>query len=216
VSRDQLDNAVNAVKVASANVSVARRQLELTLAGAWVYDIRNQEHQYQALLKSAAAAKALLGKYTINAPVDGVVLSIHTAIGSYVSPQGVFGTYTQGYNPTVVMGGSETYLQVRCYVDEILVHRLGEPGQIIGQMFIRGTTISAPLEFVRIQPYVTPKIQLSDQRLERVDVRVLPVIFKFEKPKGVNLFPGQLVDVYLGERQERKQLSQLPGKSGKG
>ena len=35
--------------------------------------------------------------------------------------------------------------------------------------------------------------------MERVDVRVLPIIFKVEKPKDVNLFPGELVDVYIGE-----------------
>jgi HlyD family secretion protein len=50
-----------------------------------------------------------------------------------------------------------------------------------------------------VQPIVSPKIELSDQRQERVDVRVLPIIFKVEKPKGVNLYPGELVDVYLGE-----------------
>jgi HlyD family secretion protein len=58
-----------------------------------------------------------------------------------------------------------------------------------------------PLEFVRVQPYVSPKVQLSDQRTERVDVRVLPIIFKFEKPKDIAMYPGQLVDVYIEEPQ---------------
>jgi HlyD family secretion protein len=50
-----------------------------------------------------------------------------------------------------------------------------------------------------VQPYVSPKIELSDQRQERVDVRVLPVIFKIEKPANVNLYSGELVDVYIGD-----------------
>ena len=66
-------------------------------------------------------------------------------------------------------------------------------------MFIRGTDTRLPLTFARIQPYISPKIELSDGRLERVDVRVLPVIFRFENPKGLALYPGQLVDVYVGE-----------------
>jgi HlyD family secretion protein len=49
-----------------------------------------------------------------------------------------------------------------------------------------------------MQPYVIPKIQLSDQRTERVDVRVLPLLFKFSPLPGVNVYPGQLVDVYVG------------------
>lgn len=200
VSRDILDNATNAVSLAQANLEVARRQYELTKAGAWVYDIRNQESQYTALQKAFAASSALLDKYTIKAPVDGVVLSVKAAVGSYISPQGAYGTYTQGFNPVLVMGSAQGFLGVRCYVDEILVHRLPQPSKMKAQMFIRGTNINVPLEFVRVQPYVSPKIQLSDQRTERVDVRVLPVIFRFQRPRSVNLYPGQLVDVYLGER----------------
>ncbi|MEO6824932.1 MAG: hypothetical protein ABI167_09485 [Nitrosospira sp.] len=66
-------------------------------------------------------------------------------------------------------------------------------------MFIRGTNIRIPLEYIRLQPYVSPKIQLSNQRTERVDLRELPVLFRFEKPKDVQVYPGQLVDVYIGE-----------------
>jgi HlyD family secretion protein len=53
---------------------------------------------------------------------------------------------------------------------------------------------------VRVQPYVSPKIQLSNERTERVDLRVLPVIFRFERPKDANVYPGQLVDVYVQEK----------------
>jgi HlyD family secretion protein len=98
----------------------------------------------------------------------------------------------------VLVLGSPHYLNVRCYVDEILVPRLPSPGQMKAQMTVRGSTVKIPLTYVRMQPFVSPKIELSDQRLERVDVRVLPVIFRIEKPKDVNLYPGLLVDVYIG------------------
>jgi HlyD family secretion protein len=98
------------------------------------------------------------------------------------------------------MGASEEYISVRCYIDEILIHRLGPEAQMRARMFIRGTNISVPLEYVRVQPYVSPKIELSDERLERVDVRVLPVIFRFVKPTNFTVYPGQLVDVYIAEK----------------
>ena len=200
VSKDALDNAENAVKVAKANLGVVQRQYELTKAGAWIYDIRNQEKQYNALSKAFTASNALLDKYTIKAPIDGVVLSINSAVGGYISSQGSYGTYTQDLNPVIVMGSSENYIGVRCYIDEILLHRLPQGAQMKAQMFIRGTNINIPLEFVRVQPYVSPKIELSNQRTERVDVRVLPVIFRFEKPKDIHLYPGQMVDVYIAEK----------------
>ncbi|MBL6750072.1 MAG: efflux RND transporter periplasmic adaptor subunit [Nevskia sp.] len=205
VSRDALDTARNSAEAARRNLQVAQRQYELTRAGAWSYDIRNQEKQYQALLGAYNSSKALLDKYTVVAPADGVVLSVATAVGSYVSPaQGSYNSYTQGSGPAIVMGHPQGEQQVRCYIDEILVHRLPRDGAIKAQMFVRGTGISVPLQFVRIQPYVSPKIELSDQRTERVDVRVLPVIFKFAAPGQVDLYPGQLVDVFIGEPDGKK------------
>ncbi len=196
VSRDALDNAINAERVARGNLAVAQRQLELTRAGAWVYDIRNQERQLDALQKAAAASAALLNKYAVRAPMDGVVMSINTAVGAYVSPQGTYDAYTQGNTPLAVMGSGQGRLAVRVYLDEILVNRL-PAGTVEARMTLRGTDISIPLEYVRTQPYVSPKIQLSDQRTERVDVRVLPLVFRFERPANVMVYPGQLVDVYL-------------------
>ena len=200
VSRDALDNAVNAFKVASANAEMVTRQYELTRAGAWSYDIKNQERQHEALVRALAGSSALLAKYTIKAPADGVVLSVQAAVGTYVSPQGAYDTYTQGFVPVLVMGAANGRLDVRCYVDEILIPRLPPAAGIHAQMFIRGTDTRIPLEFVRVQPYVSPKIQLSNQRLEKVDQRVLPVIFRFEPPPGVSIYPGELVDVYIGDK----------------
>ena len=96
VSKDALDGAINAAAVAKANLEVAKKQYELTKAGAWVYDIRNQERQQHALEKAYASSSALLGKYTLRAPRDGIVLSINTIVGNYASPQGSYDTYTQG------------------------------------------------------------------------------------------------------------------------
>jgi HlyD family secretion protein len=200
VSKDTMDNAENAVKVAKANLGVVERQFELIKAGAWSYDIQNQEKQYNALSKAYMASNALLAKYSITAPADGVILSINASVGSYISSQGAYGTYTQGFGPVLVMGSSEAYMGVRCYIDEILIHRLPQASKMNARMFIRGTEISIPLEYVRVQPYVSPKVELSSQRTERVDVRVLPVIFRFERPKDLPVYPGQLVDVYIGEK----------------
>jgi len=199
VSKDALDSAINAEAVAQANLEVARRQRDLTKAGAWIFDIRNQERQYNALEKAYRASSALLSKYTLNAPSDGIVMSVNTIVGSYVSPQGSYNSYTQGMDPVLVLGTPQTNLHVRCYIDEILVPRLPVPSKIKAQMSVRGSNVKVPLDYVRVQPFVSPKIELSDERQERVDVRVLPIIFKFEKPKDLNLYPGELVDVYIGD-----------------
>jgi HlyD family secretion protein len=199
VSKDALDTANNAVAQAKSNLTVAQKQYELIKAGAWGYDITNQEHQYNALREAYLSSSALLAKYTLRAAHDGVILSINAAAGDYVSPQGNYDSYTQGPDPALVLGAPQTALHVRCYVDEILVPRIPPTAALKAQMAIRGASIRIPLEYVRTQPYVSPKIELSDQRQERVDVRVLPIIFRFDKPQEVNLYPGELVDVYIGK-----------------
>jgi len=200
VSRDVLDNARNAQKIAATNLEVVGRQYELIKAGAWSYDIENQQKQAIAAERAYGAAAALLAKYTIKAPADGIVRSIQAAVGSYVSPQGAYDSYTQGMDPLIVMGAPDDQMQVRAYIDEILIDRLADPANLTAEMFIRGTDKHVALKFLRTQPFVSPKIELSDERQELVDVRVLPVIFRFANPKNLNVYPGELVDVYVSAK----------------
>jgi HlyD family secretion protein len=200
ISKNVLDTAQDAVSQAAAALDVAQKQYELTKAGAWSYDIDNQEKLYEALKQAYQAANALLAKYSVKAPGTGVVLAVNATTGSYVSSQGAYNPYTELFDPLVIMGAPQDYLAVRCYVDEILVSRLPSPWHIHAQMSIRGSyTNQVPLEFVRVQPYVSPKIELSNQRQEQVDLRVLPVIFRFQK-KDAPVYPGQLVDVFIGQQ----------------
>ena len=199
ISKDALDTARNTAEVAKASLAVAKKQCDLTKAGAWSYDIKNQERQYNALQKSFLASSTLLSKYMLRAPRDGIVLSINPAVGSFVSPQGAYETYTQGMLPVLVVGSSQASLNVRCYVDEILVPRLPPASEMKAQMSIRGSNVKLALDYVRTQPLVSPKIELSDQRTERVDVRVLPIIFRVKNSEKMNLYPGQLVDVYIDQ-----------------
>ena len=134
ISKDVVDISRDNAEQASSALDVARKQYELTKAGAWVYDIANQEKQHEALKQSYLAANALLVKYSVRAQADGVVMSINSSVGSYVSPLGAYDTYTQGLDPLVVMGTPQGYLEVRCYVDEILIARLPSPEHIVAQI----------------------------------------------------------------------------------
>ena len=199
ISRNMLDMAEDTVKQADAALDVARKQYDLTKAGAWSYDIAYQEKQYEALKQAYQAANALLKYYFVKAPVDGVVLAVNAAVGGYVSSLGDYDTYTELYDPVLILCGPQDYMQVRCFVDEILVSKLPTVWHMQAEMQIMGTDIKVPLEFVRVQPYVSPKIELSNEKQEQVDLRVLPVIFRFEK-RDAPVYPGQMVDVFIGQK----------------
>lgn len=173
VSKNSLDNAKNAVIAASESLKAAESQ--------------------------AAADAATLAKCTVYSPIDGVVLRVMAAVGDYASGDvGTFDPYTQGFLPVVTVGEETQYLQVRVYVDELLTPQLPQAEALEAMLFVRGmNNKSIPLSFEYIQPSTIPNIQLSDNRNERVDVRVLPIVFRFDRPKDITLYPGQLVDVYI-------------------
>ncbi len=172
ISRNTLDNAINSVKIAQQNVYVTMGQYK--------------------------SDEALWAKYIVRTTTEGIVFRVVVAKGSYTSPQGNYDSYTQSFLPAVQMGVITPYLQVRCYVDEILTPRLPQSKQLLATLFVRGlNNYGIPLQFLSIQPFTIPNIELSDERNERVDVRVLPIIFRFTKPSDINIFPGQLVDIYI-------------------
>jgi HlyD family secretion protein len=192
-------------ELAAANLKVASDQYDKRRAS---YDADPKsvskdvlDTAEDAVIQAAAALKAataLLQYYSVKAPIDGVMLAVNATVGGYVSSQGDYDTYTELFDPLVIMSGPQDYMDVRCYVDEILVSRLPSHWHIQAQMQITGTDIKVPLEFVRVQPYISPKIELSNEKQEQVDLRVLPVIFRFEK-KDAPVYPGQMVDVFIGQ-----------------
>jgi HlyD family secretion protein len=202
-----IDDSVQraSTELAAANLKVARDQYDKRLAA---YDadpksvskdvLDTAEDTVNQATAALKAANALLQYYSVKAPIDGVVLAVNATVGGYVSSQGDYDTYTELFDPLVIMSSPQAYMQVRCYVDEILVSRLPSHWHIQAQMQITGTDIKVPLEFVRVQPYISPKIELSNEKQEQVDLRVLPVIFRFEK-KDAPVYPGQMVDVFIGQ-----------------
>jgi hypothetical protein len=60
--------------------------------------------------------------------------------------------------------------------------------------------LKIPLKFVRIEPYVVPKRSLTGDSLERVDTRVLQIVYAFDRPE-FPVYVGQQVDVFIQRPQ---------------
>ena len=80
-------------------------------------------------------------------------------------------------------------------VDENDISRFQQ--DLAGKAITRGANKrEVSLKFVRVEPYVVAKKSLTGSGTERVDTRVLHVIYAIET-KYANLYVGQQVDVYL-------------------
>jgi HlyD family secretion protein len=141
ISKDALDNAINAAAVAKTNLDVAQKQHDLTKAGAWIFDIRNQERQYNALDKSYRSSSALLSKIYASGTYGWSSALHHRNRRKLCIATGLLRKLHQAMNPVLVLGTPHTNLQVRCYIDEIPVPRLPSPSQIKAEMSIRGSKV---------------------------------------------------------------------------
>ena len=133
------------------------------------------------------AIQTTLDRMTIRSPLNGTVLQSKARVGEFASAQVMT-------SPLMIVGTTSP-LAVRVDVDENDAWRV-EAGKN-AQGILRGNTqVTFPLAFVRFEPYVVPKRSLTGESTERVDTRVLQVIYSFDK-KDLPIFVGQLVDVYI-------------------
>ncbi|MEW6544678.1 MAG: efflux RND transporter periplasmic adaptor subunit [Nitrospirota bacterium] len=130
--------------------------------------------------------RVLLDRLTVRAPRAGAVLQVNVRAGEYA---------TLGAAEPLLLLGETQQLQVRADVDEVNAP-LVKPGAP-GVAYLKGLTEHAiPLSFVRIEPYIVPKKSLTGDNTERVDTRVLQVIYRFPRP-SFPVYAGQQLDVFI-------------------
>jgi len=173
-------------------------------------DIQRKWHEVEGAKRALIRAKAdvrlartqrdeagiLLERLTVRAPRSGTILQVNIRAGEYAM--------VGAQDPYILLGDTES-LQVRADIDEVNAPLVKPNSPAVA--YLKGSTEqSIPLRFTRIEPYIVPKQSLTGDNRERVDTRVLQVIYQFEKP----VFPvyvGQQVDVFI----ERPQVSKAQG-----
>jgi len=202
--KQQIEVQASIVKAAEAATEKAKDQYDrwssLKDTGAVSEsDLKNYELAVKEAVANLNTARnqltqleIMFRRYQINSPIDGTVLQVNVRKGEFV---------VAGQKAPIVVGNIEQ-LQIRCDVDEQLATRIrdGLPakGYLKGESTKVGSSERAiPLKFVRIEPFVIPKVSLTGASVERVDTRVLQVIYQFDRPADRTIFVGQQMDVYI-------------------
>lgn len=176
-----------AYQAAQARLNEAKAQLALLKAGAWGPDLaiaRSEAAQAEAQVKQI---RTDIDRLTMTAPLDGIILQKKVRIGQFAQ----CGPTSE---PLMVMGGGN-YLNIRADIDEADAWRVRPGTQAVA--YVRGDTREKmPLEFVRFEPYVVPKKSLTGDSTERVDTRVLQVVYRISDDKAP-VYVGQQMDVYI-------------------
>ncbi len=170
VSRAEVIRAEGEANAAKSRLALAQARLEAANA-------------------AAGAARTELGRLTVRAPIAGEVLAVNIRKGEYVSTMG--GAQSQPF----IQMGQTIPLHIRVDIDESDATRvdLGKPA-VVSPRGAAEQQVSA--RFVRAEPLVVPKRSLTNSSQERVDVRVLQVIYELPDSKGL-FRVGQQIDAFI-------------------
>lgn len=174
---------------------------------------RNAELLAQAKVDSAKAAMAVaeaelkatrmtIERLTVRAPVACEVLQVNIRPGEYAQA-GVLST------PLMLLGNLDL-LYVRVDIDENDAWRFRPETKAVASM--RGNReLKADLSFVRVEPFVTAKKSLTGSSTERVDTRVLQVLYSFPR-QALPAYVGQQMDVFIEAPDILTTVSPAEGK----
>jgi HlyD family secretion protein len=170
---------------------MANRRFDVGIDKAILASAEAQVEQTKTQITSAEAQvgqiKAQIELHTIRAPVSGRILQMKTRLGEYAQT-GVLST------PLMLLG-DDTRLHVRVDIDENDAWRFQPCASAVTS--VRGNPeLKTPLQYVRTDPDVIPKVMLTGDTTQRTDTRVLQVVYSFD-PGSLPVYVGQLTDVFI-------------------
>ena len=189
IRAEDLERRRRAVQIAAAKLDESKTSLHLLKSGTWSKDIGVAKAEVRQAASQMERVRADLDRLTVLAPIAGEILQCKVRVGEYAAA----GPLVQ---PLILMG-SVDQLHIRAEVDERDAGRVKPDARVIAS--VRGDARQQfPLRFVSFEPFVVPKKNLTDNATERVDTRVLQVIYALDK--GTPVLAGQQMDVLIEAR----------------
>lgn len=210
--RAQLLLAAAKIKEIAERLAQAKSQFELAnrvsdKRAISVEEINNRRFAVKLAEAALASAKAQveqiqmdIERHIVRAFVPGRILQNRMRIGEFV----------QGGTPGTasMLLGNDDRLFVRADIDENDAWRVQPGARAVA--FVRGNpALQTALKFERVDPYVLPKTSLTGGSAERVDTRVLQVIYSFDHAT-LPVYVGQQVDVFVESKVSESSNGTLP------
>lgn len=206
------DLAVRNTKVLEAGANLQDLKAQLTIAenvkdsrAISIDDLNKRRYAVQAAearLANARAevdsAKVDIDLLTVRAPITCEILQVNIRPGEF-APSGVTA------QPLILLGNLDR-LHVRVDIDENDAWRFSKESPAVA--YIRGNSdLKVGMRFEYMEHYVVPKKSLTGESTERVDTRVMQVVYSFD-PGELTVIPGQLMDVFIDDRSSQESASQ--------
>ena len=193
IATDDVIKRRYAFEAAEARLTQAKADLKLLEAGSWKPDIAVATANVAAAEAEVEGARVEIGRLTVRASVEGDILQINVRPGE-IAPSGPTA------DPLILLGNLDK-LHVRVDIDENDAWRFQPEAPAVA--YVRGNPgFKTDLAFEYIESYIIPKRSLTGDSTERVDTRVMQVIYSFKRGK-LPVYTGQIMDVYIDDRAPR-------------
>jgi HlyD family secretion protein len=149
-------------------------------------DVAVAKAQLEAAEAQVTYTILMLERLCICAPRNGIILQNNIRKGEFISTG----------SPAAIILGDLERLQVRAEIDEQNASHI-LPHTAASAYPKNNSSLKIPLRFERIEPYVIPKRSLTGASDEKVDTRVLQVIYSFDHFTSFPLYVGQQVDIFI-------------------
>lgn len=192
---DAADKAADYARYRSLDDPLARSGEELSrrkfAAASLASAVEVRSAELAQARASMSEAQTQLRLHQTVAPISGTILQMRARPGQAAVADG-------NGDPLVTMGQTHP-LHVRLDIDETDVARvdIGAPA-LVNPRGLATQRVRA--EFVRAEPLILPKRSLTNSATERVDVRVLQLIYRLPDAPG-GFFSGQQVDAFVPARK---------------
>ncbi len=172
---------------AKATLTKAIAELERIKRGTWKEDLDVAQASIDYAGSMLESTRINLERLTVRAPLDGEILQLNVRLGQYAAM-----TWKE---PMIVLGDVKR-LHVRVDIDENDVPLFDRNAKAIA--YLKGRSKGGfPLRLEYVEPYVIPKQSLTGSNAERVDTRVLQVVYALPDDRAVDVYVGQQMDVYM-------------------
>lgn len=189
LSKDETNRRKANFEQAKSKLEQADAALAKVKSGTWKPDLQIAKLEALQALADLDSIKAEIDRTLVKAPIDGTILQVKTHPGEYA--------LQDPRNPLIILGNTDK-MHLRVSINQFDVPFFHPNASAVA--FLQGDqTREFPLAFVRVEPYLVNKQNLTNEITEKVDTKVLQVIYSFKTNPLV--FVGQQMDVFIESEQ---------------
>ena len=187
ISANEKPTRMFEMNLTTSRLAEAQSELAKLMKGTYPEDLAVAVAEAKVADADVGMLQTDLAQSEVKAPIDGTVLRVNARAGEFAAA----GTLREG----LVVIGQLTPLHIRVDVDELDAWRFDPKGKAVA-VLRGGKIVEFPIEYVRTVPVVIPKRTLTGENSERIDTRVMEMIYRFQQDNP-QVLPGQLLDVYI-------------------